>query len=80
MINATSGIGILNMTQTLVHPGMRALSGTCLIIVLHLLGSTPGPYITGLLSDYFELGFALCFVVVASGVLAILGLLLAKRY
>lgn len=80
LINSTSGTAVLNMTQELVHPSLRALSGTYLIIVLHLLGSTPGPYLTGLISDHYDLGFALLVVVVGSGSLALVGLLVARRF
>ena len=80
LVSATTGIAILNMTQELIAPPLRALSGTCLIIVLHLLGSAPAPYFTGLLSDLFGLGKALQIMVISSGLLAILGIIVARFY
>ena len=80
MVSSTTSIGILNMTQELIPPQIRALSGTCLIIVLHLLGSAPAPYFTGVLSDQYGLGSALQFMVIISGLLAVFGLLIARFY
>ena len=77
---ATTGIAILNMSQELIPPHIRALSGTCLIIVLHLIGSAPGPYLTGVLSDHFGLDVALRCMVITSGFLAILGVWIARFY
>jgi len=74
------GVVTLGMTQELVEPDLRPLSGTCSIIVLHLLGSAPGPYLTGYLSDRYGLSSALLTVVLASGTLALLALVLARRY
>lgn len=74
------GVTTLGMTQELVPPDLRPLSGTCSIIVLHLLGSAPGPYLTGLLSDRYGLTAALLTVVSVSGALSLLALLLARRH
>lgn len=74
------GVTTLGMTQELVTPELRPLSGTCSIIVLHLLGSAPGPYLTGLLSDRYGLTAALLTVVSVSGALSLLALLLAGRH
>lgn len=79
-IYGLGGIATLGMTQELVTPEVRPLAGTCGVIVLHLLGSAPGPFLAGLLSDHYGLTAALLIGVVGSGVLAIITLLLARHY
>lgn len=77
---AVSGSGPLSMTQELAHPAGRALSGTASVMTLHLLGSVPGPYLAGLLSDHYGLGHALLILPVASGLLAVILLTSTLRY
>lgn len=79
-IYGLGGVATLGVTQELVRPDLRALSGTCSIIVLHFLGSAPGPFVTGLLSDRLGLTAALLTVVLASGALSVIALLLARRH
>lgn len=79
-IMASGGTTALSMTQELVPPHLRALSGTCSVVTIHLLGSAPGPYVTGLLSDAFGLTNALLGSVVVAGLLSAAALLLARRY
>ncbi|OUY06165.1 MFS transporter [Acinetobacter populi] len=70
----------LSLTQELVSPSARALSGTTSVMTIHLLGSIPGPFIAGLLSDSFGLTVALTVLPLVSGVLATVLILFALRY
>ncbi len=79
-LSGLGGVATLGMTQELVTPDVRPLAGTCGVIVLHFLGSAPGPYIAGLLSDRYGLNAALLIGVLVSGTLAVLTLLLARRH
>lgn len=71
--------GPLAVSQELVHPGIRALSMTCNALAGHLLGSVPGPLLTGIISDHTDLKFALLCAAMFSGTVAVLSLYLAKR-
>lgn len=75
-----SSSGPLSMTQELAHPSGRALSGTTSVMAIHLLGSVPGPFIAGLLSDRYGLGSALTILSVFSGIATVLLLLLTLRF
>ena len=77
---ALSASGPLSMTQELAPPSGRALSGTASVMTLHLLGSVPGPYLAGLLSDHYGLGQALFILPVISGTLAVILLAFAARH
>jgi len=79
-LSGLGGVATLGMTQELVTPDVRPLAGTCGVIVLHFLGSAPGPYIAGLLSDRYGLTAALLIGVLVSGTLAVLTLLLARKH
>jgi len=79
-VGSTAGTGPLAMTQELVHPAIRAFSGTCSVVTIHLLGSVPGPFLAGLLSDHFGLRHALLVLPLASGLLQLIALLFALRY
>ena len=72
--------GPLAMTQELVHPGIRALSMTCNALAAHLLGSVPGPVLTGVISDRANLTVAMLSVTVAGGLMAIFALGCARRH
>lgn len=74
------GVATLGMTQDLVAPDVRALSSTYSVITIHLLGSAPGPFIAGLLSDRYGLTAALLTTVLISTTLSVSALLLARRY
>ena len=77
----TSGAsGPFAVSQELVHPGIRALSMTCYALASHLLGSMPGPALTGLISDHTSLKFALLCAAVFSGLVSMLALCCAKRH
>jgi MFS family permease len=60
-----AGAGPIAVTQDVVHPGLRAMSYAFGITFQHMLGSAPGPLVTGMLSDKFGLGTAMA---LASGV------------
>jgi MFS transporter, Spinster family, sphingosine-1-phosphate transporter len=51
-----------NVTQTVVHPGLRATAAAFLILFQNLLGMALGPFVTGILSDRYELQTALTIV------------------
>jgi MFS family permease len=51
----------MSLTQEVVHPGVRAMAMGFGIFIQHILGSAPGPAVTGALSDKFGLPFALTF-------------------
>ena len=81
VLMVTSGAsGPFAISQELVPPGIRALSMTCYALASHLLGSVPGPALTGLISDHTDLKFALLCIATFSGVVAILALYRAKRH
>lgn len=68
------------VSQELVPPGIRAQSKTCYAPASHLLGSVPGPALTGLISDHADLKFALLCIATSSGLVAVLALYWAKRH
>lgn len=71
--------GPLSLTQELVPMSARTLSGTTSVMTTHLLGSIPGPFIAGLISDTYGISAALTVLPIISGVIA-LGLLAAALY
>ena len=79
-IGASGGTGALAMTQELVHPAMRAFSGTCSVVTIHLIGSVPGPFIAGLLSDRYGLTNALLTLIIVAGIGQATALLFALRH
>ncbi len=60
-----AGPACMAITQEVVHPGARAMCYGVGLVFQHLLGSAPGPLLTGGLSDRFGLPTALTF---ASGI------------
>lgn len=70
----------LSLTQELVPPAARALSGTTSVMTIHLLGSIPGPLLTGVISDYVGIGKALLIMPLISGVIATVLMLLVLRF
>jgi MFS family permease len=54
-----AGPACIAVTQEVVHPGVRAMAYGVGLVFQHMLGSAPGPVITGALSDNFGLPFAL---------------------
>lgn len=51
-------LGPVNGTsQSLVKPGMRAVTSATLVFVTNIIGMGLGPLFTGILSDWFSLGF-----------------------
>lgn len=71
--------GPLSLTQELVPVSARTLSGTTSVMTIHLLGSIPGPFIAGLISDAYGISAALTVLPIISGIVA-LGLLVAALY
>jgi MFS family permease len=60
-----AGPACMAITQEVVHPGVRAMSYGVGLVFQHLLGSAPGPLVTGALSDRYGLPAAMTF---ASGI------------
>jgi MFS family permease len=54
-----AGPAVMCVTQEVVHPGLRAMAYALGITVQHMLGSAPGPLITGAISDKFGLPAAM---------------------
>ena len=70
----------ISVTQELVPSYWRALSGSVSILTLHFLGSMPGPFVTGLISDRFGIANALLYIGVGAGLLTVFAFVLARRY
>ncbi|HIV69997.1 MAG TPA: MFS transporter [Candidatus Aquabacterium excrementipullorum] len=79
-IGASGGTGALAMTQELVHPGIRAFSSTCSVVAIHLIGSVPGPFLAGWLSDRYGLTTALLTLIVVAGTGQVLALAFSLRH
>ncbi|MDR2678314.1 MAG: MFS transporter [Zoogloeaceae bacterium] len=78
-----AGMGItsiLTVTQELVPQRYRALSSTCCITFAHLLGSVPGPWFAGRLSDAYGLIHAFLILGVACGLASAFFFLIARRF
>jgi len=68
------------MVNDVVHPGVRATGASALALIQNLLGLAVGPFVTGLLSDAFDLNTALAIVPVFSLLSAALFLVAARTY
>ncbi|WP_200379721.1 MFS transporter [Rubrivivax gelatinosus] len=79
-VGSSGGTGPLALTQELVPPALRAFSGTCSVVAVHLLGSVPGPLLVGALSDRLGLSQALLLVLLAAGSAQVLALAAALRH
>jgi MFS family permease len=73
----TSG---MTVTQELVPLHKRAFSSTACVITTHILGSVPGPWLAGRLSDQYDLTFAIFIMNAVCGTAMVLFLLLAKHF
>jgi len=60
-MHAASGNGPICVTQEVTHPGVRAMTYGVGLVFQHLLGSAPGPLVSGLISDKFGLPAAMIF-------------------
>jgi MFS family permease len=76
---AAAGAGPIAVTQDVVHPGLRAMSYAFGITFQHMLGSAPGPLVTGMLSDKFGLATAMT-LVSGVGILSALFLFIGSFY
>ena len=74
-----AGPACIAVTQEVIHPGVRAMAYGVGLVFQHMLGSAPGPILTGMLSDKFGLPFALTF---AGGInlIAAVALLIGSFY
>jgi MFS transporter, Spinster family, sphingosine-1-phosphate transporter len=60
-MHAMAGGGPICVTQEVTHPGVRAMTYGVGLVFQHLLGSAPGPLVSGLISDKFGLNAAMIF-------------------
>jgi MFS family permease len=60
-MHAAAGSGPICVTQEVTHPGVRAMTYGVGLVFQHLLGSAPGPLVSGLISDKFGLPTAMIF-------------------
>ena len=72
--------GAMAVTQDVVHPGLRAMSYSLCVIVQHILGSTLGPLFVGVVSDAYNIQFALSILPVFIMVSSILFFIASKYY
>ena len=56
-----AGPACMAVTQEVVHPGTRAMAYGVGLVFQHMLGSAPGPMVTGALSDGYGMSVALGF-------------------
>lgn len=74
-----AGPACMAVTQEVVHPGVRAMAYGVGLVFQHMLGSAPGPLLTGALSDKFGLPVALTFAS-GVGIIAAVALLIGSFY
>jgi nitrate/nitrite transporter NarK len=60
-MHAAAGSGPICVTQEVTHPGVRAMTYGVGLVFQHLLGSAPGPLVSGMISDKFGLTAAMIF-------------------
>lgn len=60
------------VTQDVVHPGLRAISYAIAVVIQNLLGSTPGPFVMGAISDASNIQTAFSFLPISLLLAAIL--------
>jgi predicted MFS family arabinose efflux permease len=68
------------LTQDLVHPGLRATSGSLNVLIQHFLGSALGPLVVGILSDKYNLQTAMTVVSLVPLIAAALWFMAARYY
>jgi len=56
-----AGPACMAVTQEVVHPGVRAMAYGVGLVFQHMLGSAPGPMVTGALSDGYGMSVAMGF-------------------
>jgi len=66
-VGSSAASSVLTLTQELVPGHRRAFSSTCCIVTAHLLGSVPGPWVVGAISDSLGLTQALFIVSILAG-------------
>jgi predicted MFS family arabinose efflux permease len=74
-----AGPACIAITQEVIHPGVRAMAYGVGLVFQHMLGSAPGPAITGSLSDKFGLPVAMTFAS-SIGLVAAVALLIGSFY
>lgn len=79
-IMAFVGTASIQVSQELAPAGSRALASACGIVLLHLAGSAPGPFLTGVFSDWWGLKTGLLIVGVFGGIASVLFILLVEKY
>jgi MFS family permease len=68
------------LTQDLVHPGLRATSGSLNVLIQHFLGSALGPLVVGILSDRYNLQTAMAAVSLVPLIAAALWYMASRYY
>jgi fucose permease len=66
------------VTQDVVHPGLRAVSLSLCVIVQHILGSSLGPPVIGVLSDRYGLEISLICLPLFTALAGLLFLIAAR--
>ena len=74
-----AGPAVIAITQEVIHPGVRAMAYGVGLVFQHMLGSAPGPAVTGALSDKFGLPAAMTFSS-GIGLIAAVALLIGSFY
>jgi MFS family permease len=78
-MHAAAGSGTICVTQEVTHPGVRAMTYGVGLVFQHLLGSAPGPLVTGLISDKFGLPMAMT-IAGAVGLISAIVLMIGSSY
>jgi MFS family permease len=68
------------VTQDVVHPGLRAISYAIAVVIQNLLGSTPGPFVMGAISDATNIQTAFTFLPISLLISALLFFLGSRYY
>lgn len=71
---------IMTVTQELVPRHLRAFSSTSCIVTAHLLGSVPGPWLAGRLSDAYGLTHALLSITTVCSLTAVVLMTTARHF
>ena len=68
------------VTQDVVHPGLRAISYAIAVVIQNLLGSTPGPFVMGAISDATNIQTAFTFLPISLLISSLLFFLGSRYY
>lgn len=68
------------VTQDVVHPGLRAISYAIAVVIQNLMGSTPGPFVMGAISDATNIQTAFTFLPISLFLASVLFFLGSRHY